>query len=684
MIIPFHEFTEGFLDRRSSNDLVKHGGILVVEKLLITANDIIQDADGSGVFISVAKGIHANTLLRYDLESDAAEEVLRFEGEPNRLALSKDGSRLYVSFADSNRVRAFSSLDYRELYSVTVPTGKVVLDIDTSPVRTDEIAVVASRVHGTEVVRQTSDVEIFRGRKRLPSSYLYHFRISPMHRTGRPLDITNVAYGSNGMNVIATIRCCGTEATFANLTIGEIGITTIEEFSRDVVGEAVINNGRIYSSGSVYDEFSLGRYGKHQPRGPFALDFPGRRIFSAGSSRLYEVDLDSLHLVARYQVDLDGPKRLIAASDRLFALHDSGLSVIERDQLTEVMESDCQPLQRENSSGTEYVKLRCDVRHAIYDTYRNKLYAALGSRASGKGNSIAVLDPTTLLIESRIQLGMQPDRLALSATGSFLYVQSDQSEYIARIDLTNEAKTIDLSLVDEPRRAERRFPVSLYASPLEEEALVVARGVPSGCRLTDFLLMRDNQLTTEQLTLSDLEAYNPRLSCPRANAGFDTDGTFYVSTYGPGDGATIVSASVNEEGLSTVGGFSISAKSSSGNIESIYDGTLLNLWGGEIDLARMTVKQKFVKEDLSAGRVLDLVLDSEAQQVVFLVSPPGEYHSGRMIVTWRDLDTGDEIGSFELSESLYYSYSERALAVTPERITVAPQTGGTLFSIPRN
>ena len=146
MIIPFHEFTEGFLDRRSSNNLVKHGGILVVEKLLITANDIIQDADGSGVFISVAKGINANTLLRYDLESDAAEEVLRFEGEPNRLALSNDGSRLYVSFADSNRVRAFSSLDYRELYSVTVPAGKVVLDIDTSPVRADEIAVVASQV----------------------------------------------------------------------------------------------------------------------------------------------------------------------------------------------------------------------------------------------------------------------------------------------------------------------------------------------------------------------------------------------------------------------------------------------------------------------------------------------------------------------------------------------------------
>ena len=508
-----------------------------------------------------------------------------------------------------------------------------------------------------------------------------------MHRTGRPLDITNVAYGSNGMNVIASIWYYGTEATFANLTIGDIGITTIEEFSRNVIGETVVNNGRIYSSASVYDEFSLGRYGRYEPGGPLALDFPGRRIFSAGSSRLYEVDLDSLYLVASYRVDLDYPKRLIAASDRLFALHDSGLSFIKRDQLTEVMESDCQPLQRENSSGAEFAELRCDIRHAIYDTYRNKLYAALGPRASGKGNSIAVLDPTTLLIESRIQLGMQPDRLALSATGSFLYVSSDQSEYIARIDLTNEAKTIDLSLVDEPRRAERRFPISLYASPLEEEALVVARGVPKGCRLTDFLLMRDNQLTTEQLTLSDLEAYNPRLSCPRANAGFDTDGTFYVSTYGPGDGATIVSASVNEEGLSTVGGFSISAKSIyDDNHVSIYDGTLLNRRGEEIDLARMTVKQKFVNEGtLPGGGVVDAVLDSEAQQAVFIVTSPGYFRSGPMVLIWHDLDTGDEIGSFELPDHLPYSYSERALTVTPERLVVVPhQFGGTLFSIPRN
>src|SRR5438876_9491451 len=65
----------------------------------------------------------------------------------------------------------------------------------------------------------------------------------------------------------------------------------------------------------------------------------------------------------------------------------------------------------------------------ISDRFRGKIYASVPSRADGSatssggsGNSIAVVDPESGAVGPFIPVGSEPNRLAISDDGRYLYV----------------------------------------------------------------------------------------------------------------------------------------------------------------------------------------------------------------------------------------------------------------------
>jgi hypothetical protein len=75
----------------------------------------------------------------------------------------------------------------------------------------------------------------------------------------------------------------------------------------------------------------------------------------------------------------------------------------------------------------------------IYDPSTQRIYASVpGSAGSLRGNTITRINPTTGDVEASIFVGSEPNRLALSGNGQFLYVGLDGAAAFRRFDLSTQ------------------------------------------------------------------------------------------------------------------------------------------------------------------------------------------------------------------------------------------------------
>ena len=78
----------------------------------------------------------------------------------------------------------------------------------------------------------------------------------------------------------------------------------------------------------------------------------------------------------------------------------------------------------------------------LYDTSRNLLWASVPSSAgSPLGNSVVPIDPSTGLLKTPIWIGSEPNKLAISADGTTLWVGLLGSPSVRKIDLTAGVET---------------------------------------------------------------------------------------------------------------------------------------------------------------------------------------------------------------------------------------------------
>lgn len=84
--------------------------------------------------------------------------------------------------------------------------------------------------------------------------------------------------------------------------------------------------------------------------------------------------------------------------------------------------------------------------HILYDSFNQKVYASIPSSAALHPNTIARIDAATHAVEAYLPVGSDPDVLALSSDGSFLYVGIDGTSSVARINLTTNTIAQQFSL----------------------------------------------------------------------------------------------------------------------------------------------------------------------------------------------------------------------------------------------
>jgi hypothetical protein len=111
-----------------------------------------------------------------------------------------------------------------------------------------------------------------------------------------------------------------------------------------------------------------------------------------------------------------------------------------------------------------------------FDPMRNWIYLSVPGSSTTLANSIAVLDPTTSIIFANQYAGAQPNHLALSEDGQFLYASIDGSSSIQRFLLPNLQPDINFGLGDDPNYGPY-YALDVQIAPGAPHTTAVTRGV---------------------------------------------------------------------------------------------------------------------------------------------------------------------------------------------------------------
>lgn len=116
---------------------------------------------------------------------------------------------------------------------------------------------------------------------------------------------------------------------------------------------------------------------------------------------------------------------------------------------------------------TVYVAVAIAANDLVYDPVSGKLFASVPSTGGGIGNTISAIDPTTGSIVSSVFVGSEPNPLARSDDGKYLYVGLDGSSSVRRYEVATETPGIEFVVGTDP-----------FFGPLRAEDIEVLPGLP--------------------------------------------------------------------------------------------------------------------------------------------------------------------------------------------------------------
>jgi trimeric autotransporter adhesin len=132
-----------------------------------------------------------------------------------------------------------------------------------------------------------------------------------------------------------------------------------------------------------------------------------------------------------------------------------------------------------------YQLLDLETSELIYEPFTRKIYATVPSTATKiTGNSVVTIDPVTATIGSPVNVGSQPDHMALSDDGKYLFVGLDGSKSVARFNLASNA--VDLAFpLGSDAYSNALSPVHLSVAPRNSNLLAISTGSWTGVGLWD-------------------------------------------------------------------------------------------------------------------------------------------------------------------------------------------------------
>jgi len=283
--------------------------------------------------------------------------------------------------------------------------------------------------------------------------------------------------------------------------------------------------------------------------------------------------------------------------------------------------------------------------HVLYDSGNGKVYASIPGTAAAHPNTVAVLNAATGIVESYIAVGSQPDVLALSSDGGYLYVGTDDASGVARIKLSTNTVDQQFFLPTSPQSPQNHYHAG---------SIVPLPGLPQSVAVTlDYF---GSYPPNDGVAIFDNGVQRPnRLG----GGGFNAPGTFNFvgltgaatanKLYGSDGLSNFVQLTADASGV-TLGQTSLLPAGTGYNSRIKFDlgsGLIYTTDGRVIDPAALTVTGTFPLGQLPYSNSATDVLPSHAEnRVYFLIGAAAFYNSGTATITGFDQTTLQQVSSF--------------------------------------
>ncbi|HKE03001.1 MAG TPA: hypothetical protein VKE91_03025, partial [Blastocatellia bacterium] len=124
-----------------------------------------------------------------------------------------------------------------------------------------------------------------------------------------------------------------------------------------------------------------------------------------------------------------------------------------------------QPGQAQTAPSIRTINI--SVNEMVYDPISKKIYASAPSSAGASGNSITVIDPVTANVGPSVFVGSEPNKLAVSDDGKYLYVGLDGAAAVRRFNIQTLSPEIQFTLGNDS-----------FGGPLLAAGIAVMPGCP--------------------------------------------------------------------------------------------------------------------------------------------------------------------------------------------------------------
>ncbi len=420
------------------------------QRIDVTVRDAVYSPATGKLYASVPGDApsYANRIVVVDPATGSIEKTINAGAEPNRLVLSDDGAYLYVGLDGEGGVRrvALSGQGGTLTFKLGDATEGTYTAESIAPMPGDPDTVAVRYKYQTPSLYRHS-VALYRNGTKLPNEI------------ATSLSITFC--GSSDTLYGASARSYPDDGSFYRIAVGDTGLTIIDKapYLGTNMGGFWCEGGLLYGgTGRVMDPQTrtlLGTYGPSS--NPQAVDSAAGRVYQLDkSSDYWSFDKGTLSVYKQdtyqrlEQHEISGlpegesAARLVVAGSDHFAVvshahagTQGGLRLIHRtgastgstgNQLTGGTVST-------DTGQFEVQEIGLPVRDAVYSKLTGNVYGSVTASAGLRGNSIARIDPATGTVEATIYVGSNPDGLALSSDGRYLWVGLSGAAAIRLVDL---------------------------------------------------------------------------------------------------------------------------------------------------------------------------------------------------------------------------------------------------------
>lgn len=437
-----------------------------VRVINLTTNDLVFNAQTQKLHASVpsSAGPIGNTITDVDPFAGTVGQSVLIGSEPNKLALSDDGQVLYAGIDGAAAIRRFDVATHTPGLQFLVGNDQisnspsVASDLDVAPGNSNVLAVARTR---PGVSPTSGAAAVFDNGVQRPTTA---GSINSLTFAAS----TSTLYGASPFSFLQTFAVDNSGVTFSN-TVDEIIGTDIQ-----------FENGIVYgSNGKAVNPTTNTLVGTFPGvgTGPFVIDAAaGRAYFITGNSTILNqtITLRAFDLTTFAQVgettisDVDstatslvrwGPNGLAfrTAGNQIFLIQTSLVpSGTPVPSPTPTPSPTATPTPTPSDVSVRRVQL--STNDLIYNSSNQTIYCSVPSSVGPGGNTIAPLNPIDGSIGTRVFVGSEPNKLALTDDNQKLYVGIDGAGSVRILDIATQTPGLQFFLGAElgssPFRAE--------------------------------------------------------------------------------------------------------------------------------------------------------------------------------------------------------------------------------------